>query len=69
MKDNEKLLTPGEVMVLLNISYATLLRMARRQEIPCVRLSKSMRFPRSFFENLVDKAIARVEAVAIIESL
>ena len=54
----EKLLTPTDAMNVLGISYSTLLRKIGKNEIPCIHIGKSLRFPRSYFETLESQAIA-----------
>jgi excisionase family DNA binding protein len=56
MQEQSRLLTPDEVMQLLGISYATLLRRVRNNDIPFIRIGKMLRFPRSFFDELEERA-------------
>ncbi len=60
MSTTEKLLTPMDAMHLLGISYSTLLRKVGKKEIPCIRIGKSLRFPRSYFETLETQALAEM---------
>lgn len=55
--DSINFLTPGQVMDLLNISYPTLIRRVKANKIPHVRIGKSLRFPRAYFETLTREAI------------
>jgi len=56
----DKLLTPADAMNILGISYSTLLRKIRQKEMPCIRIGKSLRFPRSYFETLETQALAEM---------
>ena len=63
MTRDSKLLTPSEAMHKLGISYSTLLRMVKSNEIAHVRIGKSLRFPRIYFEELEKKAFESVKEV------
>ena len=55
--DNINFLTPAQAMDALNISYPTLIRRVKANAIPCVRIGKALRFPRSYFEALEREAM------------
>lgn len=55
--DSMNFYTPGQVMDLLNISYPTLIRRVKANKIPHVRIGKSLRFPRAYFETLTREAM------------
>ena len=46
MKKESELLTVTEVADVLRVSTMTIYRMAHSGELPCVRVSRSMRIPR-----------------------
>ncbi len=56
MQEQSRLLNPDEVMKILKISYATLLRHVKNNEIPYVRIGKKLRFPRLYFEQLEERS-------------
>jgi excisionase family DNA binding protein len=61
MQEQSRLLNPDEVMKLLGISYATLLRYVKNHEIPFIRIGKILRFPRSYFEELEARSFDSVK--------
>jgi excisionase family DNA binding protein len=63
--DNINFYTPGQAMDALNISYPTLIRRVKANKIPYIRIGRSLRFPRSYFEQLEREAMestGRVQA-------
>jgi len=55
-------LNPQEAQNELGISYSSLLRLVKAGTIPCQRIGKSLRFPRSYFEKLEHEALHIQEA-------
>ncbi|MDC7220812.1 MAG: helix-turn-helix domain-containing protein [Spirochaetales bacterium] len=59
-----KFLNPAETMQELGISYATLLRKVKNGEIPFVKVGKSLRFPRTYFETLEQEAMSNMKGAS-----
>ena len=53
LQQPEKLLLPEQVADMLSLSRVTVLRLAKRKQIPAVKLGKVYRFGRAAIENWV----------------
>ena len=58
---NNKLLNPSEVMNRLGISYSTLLRKIKSEEIASIKIGKQIRIPEKFINDLENKALENVK--------
>ena len=56
--NQSKFLTPNETIQLLGISYPSLLRLIKANKIPVIRIGKSLRFPKSYFDDLEAQALS-----------
>jgi excisionase family DNA binding protein len=59
--DSKKFLSPNELINLLGISYPSLLRLVKANKIPVIRIGKSLRFPKAFFDQIEREAISQVK--------
>ncbi len=59
--EKDLFLSPHETIRTLGISYATLLRRVKNKEIPFVKIGKSLRFPRSYFEGLEKQSLENMK--------
>ena len=61
MITNDLFLSPLQVIQILGISYPTLLRRVKTNQIPYVKIGRSLRFPSSYFEILEKQALENVK--------
>lgn len=61
MPTTDLFLSPKDVIFMLDISYATLLRRVKNNEIPFIKVGKSLRFPAQYFEGLKNIAFTTTQ--------
>jgi len=54
MKTKKRLLTPDEVAEMLHIARKTMVIMARKQRIPCIRIGRLVRFDQKDIDRWID---------------